>query len=328
MTASSFDLHHPSLSVTSLLAAFKRVGSSKGKKCICITREGFRAKDRDSLLVTAEKAVILTDAILSDYVSIYAANAELQLHLTSLFSIVNPNLSSQVMSKIRKGPYWRDIEKKDAQKELIGCSPGTFMIRPDDDFNGLLCASVVDSDGAVQHLKFEVTREGKINQQIEHQYTMEVILIDYESYLHFVRSKVPKLIELHSDNQIDNLIGQFEWNVTRSSVSKTLEGKNRGAACLTHGDREGDYLIHINNGDSIDIYRVAIHNEKVEAIVEEERIEANSLFELLWQKLNLEFPLNFLQDFPKLSEELEQSRLYFQKTLPEMVKDKINGTDL
>ena len=119
---------------------------------------------------------------------------------------------------------------------------------------------------------------------------------------------------------LDHLQAQFELNVTPLSVEETLPDAPVGSVCITRGDLLGEYLLHIVRSRDDDA-AINIHKETVRLIdgkIKTRHHEADSLYQLLSEKLGLEY--HVLCKRPPAST-IEQ--LFYRELLPSMYKNGI-----
>lgn len=205
---------------------------------------------------------------------------------------------------IREGPYWYEVDEAGAKQRLTGMPAGTFVMRPSSSERGI-CISVVTKSARLLHYQASINEKGK--------FKVDKRAVEYENPLHFVRTLAPIYIPLHQHiTPYKHLRAQLEWNLTFRSVESTLRGKEKGAACLTPGEREGFYLLHsLEEGGTICSRKVWIEGDKIHAEVDGVYLAADSLPKLLIY-LGLNVPIYFSQE---KNTDLPVSRAFYQDVL-------------
>ncbi len=195
-------------------------------------------------------------------------------------------------------------------------SPGTVYTLPSK-YPHLSSLVLVNSESQIEHFLFDTDEDGKFYLWAEVNHALRRIGTGYENIRHFVRSRIPRYLP-DSQNKTEHLLAQCEWNITFREVEETLQNAVIGTACLTPGENEGCYLLHIlDSGSVINRKELFIQDEKIFAI-DGELQEADSLPELLLYKLGVQ-NLFFVRNENNAPERFKAIEYYYQSAFPYMI---------
>ncbi len=221
------------------------------------------------------------------------------------------------LAKMRMSPFWQGMDRTSAVRRLKSMPSGSFLIRPKK--SNLFRLSAVEKNGygayCVIHRLFSINREGKVNECRVANGRIRRIKKDFENPLHFARIQIPLYIPLDSSlSKTAHLLAQFEWNITSRSAERTLRNEV-GSACLTPGDTECCYLLHIleKKGD-IRKYELTVRDEKIHAEIDGETVEVESMSQLLYQKFRGRIS-HFKLVQHEASKEFRLSQIFYQNAL-------------